>query len=217
MKNQRLKLIFHQWCEVTTCNGVLDWFLAKHKCGKYFWATVLTLCALITVLMITVVVYDYTTSNKYKTSVWIEPVTGIKFPNITICNFNRAKSSVIRQFGISYEALSYAFGSLLVFYDFPMTVMDDGNISKYEIAWEELTKLNSSLADVRNLLDIIGYKCQDIFWSCTWRTRLINCCDHVTEVINSYGKCFILSPPVDHQGNDYPSQKTPGKHWGKKY
>lgn len=186
--------IFNQYCQISTCGGVIDCYSAKKKIGKYFWAATIIILLILTVFSLSLVISEYFNSAKYKTSVWLHPKDeGVRFPDVTICNFNRARKSALKEIELSNEALIYAFGSFLVIYDVPLNMTNDTIRVEYENSWLEFADQNSNFNNLSALFDRIGSDCKSTFWLCRWKTAQVPCCDYVKEVVNAYGKCFVFS------------------------
>lgn len=181
---------FSDWCHVTTCGGIIDWYQATTLPRKGFWFLVVAVFLGLTFWQTGIGNLDYVTENKYSTSVFIETRPSVQFPNVTVCNFNRARKSKISN--ISFDALSYAFGSFAYVYSISSMFV---NITEYELAWREFAKEDITFSNLERLIKNIGSNCQTTFLSCIWAGVPFNCCSHVTEVVNVYGNCFTITTP----------------------
>lgn len=194
---------FGAWCEITTIGGVVDWYQAN-RIGKIFWSIVIFILFALTVWQNKDGTAGYfSDDNFYQTSASIETRSGILFPSVTICNFNRAVLSKIPN--ISDKALSYAFGSFPMVYDLQMSWF---NITEYEDEWQEFVQQNPEMADLTVLMKAIGNDCKRTFLQCTFSGMKFECCDHVIEVVNGYGKCFMISPPPPPGGESVNAMQT---------
>lgn len=189
--------ILEEYCEASTCAGVIDWHFSKRKVSKSFWlfCVLLGLCA--TAYQMATMIMDYWNNGKGNFQSTIRRVPMDKdflFPAVTVCNFNRVMKSKLERDKVDPMVIEYAFGAIPVNYDFPMRAFKDiagwrDSLPMYEEAWRNYS--NGTQPDVGQMLWRYGY---------SWKQMIINSGrfngggymdmeSMVEEVVTSYGLC----------------------------
>lgn len=118
--------------------GVVDLYRAKNVFCKIFWAIVLIASLSLTLWQTQGAFCQFLNDHPYKYVVSKEPsITGIRYPNLVICNYNRVKQSFIDEFNIDPKVLTYAFQFLPTSYAFPLKLERNVNITGYEYEWNK--------------------------------------------------------------------------------
>lgn len=186
-----IKKVLVEWCEVTTCAGVLDIIRAKSIFAKLCWITVVSVGLSLTIWQTYEMLRDFIFDYPYQTTVSLGSGENIPFPNITICNFNRINKLKIGP--IDNDALSYAFSSSLLPYIFQFSIPSlNADISKYEEAWLRMSQ-ELNVTNTVQLYKIYGHSCEETFLGCFFDNSYFNCCDLVYESITPLGKCFTIT------------------------
>uniref|UniRef100_A0A915JHJ0 Uncharacterized protein n=1 Tax=Romanomermis culicivorax TaxID=13658 RepID=A0A915JHJ0_ROMCU len=202
--NDEQRTVFDQFCQVCTCMGVIDWYQASHCAGKTFWATLLTVCLLITGYGITISVQRLIDEPPFKTTTSQSRVQngGVPFPNVTICNYNRVKQSMVDSTKIDPKVLVYMFNWFTTPYDLPLNLLDESQIKIYEQAWMDYVAAYNGNVSIPDILRTYGHG-KDMFLSTSHFRRPVT---KYEEVISIYGRCW--KPEISY------NQRMPGSHLG---
>ncbi len=218
MVESRTKRRFKEWCEVTSCHGVIDCFQSTSWLGKSFWAFLILGSFGIATWQVYELILDFCSEPHYQTTTYALSDVSVPFPNITICNMNRADRKKAMALGMTMEHnsseldpdyLNHFYMSFQASYignlindgddDF---ALGDGAIvakikerkAKYD-AWiigQNLTHLNAV-----DLLHKLGLGCTDMVKQCWFYAGdLPNCCKGAKPVVTSNGLCWLLDTPV---------------------
>ena len=91
------KELFSEWCEITTCAGVVDWHLARTYHGKIFWTIFLSVGLGVTIWQTATVIIGFVTDSHFHTMLTVK-LDPIPFPNVTLCNMNRINRHLLHEF-----------------------------------------------------------------------------------------------------------------------
>lgn len=181
-----------QYCEISTCMGVTDYYLTKSVCGKMFWSSLIILGLGITLFQTYFTFAEYFTESPFKASISKETLgSGIKFPRITICNFNRAKQSVINATQVDIKVLSAMFQLLPTNYDIPMSFMDANTVQVYQDALAKYVAFAGD-SDPRNFFRKYGQNANETLITATFANGDAILADSFTEKFTVYGRCWRL-------------------------
>lgn len=194
-----------QYCELSTCMGIPDCYFEKRVQGKIFWAIIVIVGLIITTGQTYSTIHQFRGEDPYKTTVSGSSESGIPFPQVTVCNFNRAKQSLIEENNLDPHILIYMFQLFPTLYDFPLWMMDGGNgsyIQKYVELWKNYT-ISGGEQDYSVLIKTYAHNARDTFIDISAGGRLMNY-QNAKSVLTVYGACWKLDP-------DY-NQSLPGEN-----
>lgn len=183
----------NQYCEISTCMGVTDWYLEKNIIGKTFWAILIIAGLSVTIFQTYGTIKQYSIQEPYETKTSHQKFEeGVPFPSVTVCNFNRAKQSVVERNGLNPKVLIYLFQLFPTSYDIPLWLAKSENISEYETIWENYTN-NGGDQDVRQILKTYGHTVEDTFIVVDAAGQLVSFAE-IVEVFTIYGRCWKVTP-----------------------
>lgn len=180
---------FDQWCQVTTCGGVIDWHLSKTYSGKIFWAVLIAAALVVTIWQTELVLKDFIEENHYQTKLSVLSDEPLPFPNITICNFNAVNQRKIGM--LDKDVLNYGLQATATKY---FRTVKLSHSSTLEDKWNTL-KETLNIKDVKDLFHKYGYTCNETFVQCVYEVfKPFNCCDYAWGVITNTGRCWTILP-----------------------
>lgn len=196
----KFKDTVEKWCQVTTCAGIIDLYMAKGVIGKIFWAIFLAFCFGFTLMQLGEVFKMFFTEYRYKSQMDVIDEERVPFPNVTICNFNRIDETLLSE-DVDREVFSYLFDNVGINYNLEKDYMKETHI--FEPRWEKM-KWILNITTVHGLYKKYGHSCEDTFILCKMETHQFDCCKYATEVIMSAGRCWSIKPPAVGQDDDTP-------------
>lgn len=195
-RKERIKVAYQQWVSVTTWHGVPDAFRADSLCPKLFWGLVLLGATVMLIYQLVNVIDDYASNSHYVTAVAaVQLDSGAPWPNITICNYNRANSSKLSSIKMNPEAVSYIYGTLPQYYMTSAYTMDASVFQNLSDAYQIFLQFYSPAPTVNDIFNYIGHDCAPMMIGCWWTGLRFNCCDNVQTILSVYGKCYSVTPP----------------------
>lgn len=180
-----------QYCEISTCMGVTDCYLTKPFLGKIFWSTLIIIGLGVTAFQTYYTFTDYLNETDFTASISKETeVHGNKFPKITICNFNRAKQSVINSTNLDPKVLTAIFQLFPTTYDISLSMLGDPSV--FEIYQDALTKYitDSHVIEIADFLRKYGHNANETILSGTFANGLAIQPEKFKEVFTMYGRCW---------------------------
>lgn len=205
----KFRTSFNQWCQVTTCAGVIDWHLSKSVTSKFLWSFLLIFGLGITIWQTFLIIKDFTVGDPYQTIVTAVTGKSLDFPNITICNFNRLDRTKIGD--VDSDVLSYAFLPTLSNYYNRQYNYTNENIQILEAKWRKVKK-KLNVTNLRQLFQEFGYSCKELFIKCQYQTAYtFDCCSFAQELITGSGRCWkLISSSVQTPSFHKLEQSYPG-------
>lgn len=183
----------NQYYEISTCMGVTDWYFEKNIIGKTFWAVLIIAGLSITIFQTYGTIAQYISEEPYETKVSQQMIeSGIPFPSVTVCNFNRAKQSVVERNGLNPKVLVYLYQLFPTSYDFPLWMDKSVNTTEYEIIWKNYTN-NGGDRDIGKILKIYGHTVEETFVFIDAGGQIFIPND-ILEILTVYGRCWKLVP-----------------------
>ncbi len=162
---------------------------------------------------------DFFSEPHYRTTTYALSEGSVPFPNITICNMNRADRKKAMALGMTMEHnsseldpdyldyfylsfpefyLGYHFVNYHVFGEAGVKINMKGLKSKYD-AW--IIKQNFTHLSAVDLLYKLGLRCEDMLLKCWFATRdRGECCKGAKPVVTTNGLCWLLRTPVTATG-----------------
>lgn len=208
LNSSNLKEALTKWCQVTTCAGILDLYMAKGILGKLFWAVFISFCFGFTLMQVVDAFQMFLNEYPYQSQMDVIAQEKIPFPNVTICNFNRIDETLIGD--VDREVFSYVFAVAGINYVLEMKYENENETDNFEERWNKM-KLALNVTNLRSLFMKYGHSCEDTFVLCKWQLEHFDCCKHATEVILSYGRCWSLLPNLNYNPKNLVHQPFPGK------
>lgn len=154
----------HEWSRTSTWHGIPDCIGTRDGCLKIFWTGILTVATAIMIWQLYNVIENYIIYPKYVTSVTTTPQSSVEFPNITICNYNRANLTRKTELNISDEVLTYLYMGLPQ--NYKISTYDQNTTEQYRMAYDEWKKgYNGSLA-IKDIFTLLGHDCEPTFLLC---------------------------------------------------
>lgn len=98
--------LVESFCNNVTLHAVAPLYRSRSTCGKLFWAIVLTLATLTTAYILYGVVSDFLLSPT-ATSITVESMKNMTFPDVLICNNHLLNRSYLQEKNISAELVLY--------------------------------------------------------------------------------------------------------------
>lgn len=186
------KELFEEWCQVTTCAGVIDWKMSKTVSGKIFWTMLISLGVALTIWQTCLLGKSFFTDSPYQTVLSMISTDGLHFPNIMVCNFNPLDRNKVGD--VENDVLSYAFvPAAHDSYKSSFNYTDD-EINDLETRWQKL-KQKLKVEDLNELYLKYGYSCEEMFVRCTYETNNeFNCCGAASDIILNTGRCWKIEP-----------------------
>lgn len=191
---EKFKMVssINQYCEISTCMGITDCYLTKTSFGKLFWSTLIIVGLSVTLFQTYLTFAEYLTESPFTATISKETNNhGIPFPMITICNFNRAKQSVINATNLDPKVLSAMFQMFPTSYDIPMAYLNATTVQEYQdILSKHLADVNHS--DYRNFFRKYGHNANEglITGISTNGNAILP--NNLTEKFTVYGRCWRL-------------------------
>lgn len=175
-----------KWCNVTSCDGVIDLYEAKdNKIRFYFWIVVMTVMSSASVWFTYRTVKGYITTPVV-TNVAMVPLSLMPLPEVMVCyngGFNvssmKAKNlseDFIRTFQISFNIQSRPAGM---------------NYSKSIKELDTYLKFNNMT--LFNFIQKFSYLCEDLItYSRRPNPALGDRCNDVEQLVTSLGNCYVF-------------------------
>lgn len=183
---------WEQYCEVAMCLGITDFYVTKSCFGKVFWSIMITAGLLITIFNTYLTFAQYLSENDFKITISKEYVGGgIEFPSMTICNFNRAKQSIINQTNLNPKVLSALFQLFPTSYELPLSILDSNEISSYQSALTDYLRTDDHNR-IRNFFRSYGHNATESIWQVTFGTGMIVPFERILEAFTIYGRCWRI-------------------------
>ena len=138
--------------------------------------------------------------NKHEqtSTISINYVTDMKFPAVTLCNYNQFRNGLLSEEAIATLGLVYSTSpTRLINRDVDLTPLQD-----------EFDNYNGGTIDfIKNL----SHQIEDMVEDCSWRSRP---CSHLnfTQHVLDHGVCYTFNNPVDE--DDILTVKNPGSRNG---
>ncbi|EYC26043.1 hypothetical protein Y032_0011g1529 [Ancylostoma ceylanicum] len=177
----------------TTLHGPKRIYYGK-KCSLGFW-TIMMVTSLVFLVGQTATLLSMYSSHPIVSQVsFLIKDDGIEFPVITLCNFNPIKKSYIKKMNrtgdVSDEFLNY----LLQFLIDTNTLYATADREKMLLGEKALQvyKAKHSNFTVDGFLMDAGFDCQESMMMCSFGGRQFDCCQYMSVIITSLGKCFKL-------------------------
>ncbi len=101
-----MKKQLEKWCETTSCHGVIDLFQTQSWFGKTFWSILILGSLGVASWQVYELMIEYVLGDHYYTTTYTANGPLLPFPNITLCNFNRADRKKVLKFGMTSEGNS---------------------------------------------------------------------------------------------------------------
>lgn len=184
---------FSLFCEVSTCMGIFDWYREKNLCGKSFWAIIVVSGLIITSVQTYVTFAQHLNEARYQTTIsteyWNE---GIPAPYIVICNYNRAKRSLINQTKIDPKIFTYIYELFPTTYDIGLHFLGTKGLSEYQNAWADYVKKGGE-SDIQKLMHFYGHNYSDTFIN-VYTEGTLNSTIEFKEIFTVYGRCWKGKP-----------------------
>uniref|UniRef100_A0A915IRM3 Uncharacterized protein n=1 Tax=Romanomermis culicivorax TaxID=13658 RepID=A0A915IRM3_ROMCU len=197
---EKPKQIFDQWCEVSTCMGVIDCYLARSLLGKIFWIVILTVGLCLTGWQVSMSVASFVGSEPFQVTISNQlQKDGIDFPNVTVCNYNRIKQSHIEKHNMTPELLSYIFQLMptVAGYDLPAGYFDKNdtktNWSKLEEQAYDRYLASGGFRNIFEFFRVHGHTVDETFFKVSAGMEKIDLQD-LQEQFTLYGKCWKINP-----------------------
>ncbi len=228
MISKTSKTRFLSWVEITSCHGIWDLVHSKSHCARFGWTLFLVFCSISAFTQIGTLMKNFLAEPHYTTLTYQEESEYAEFPNITVCNLNRVHRGRAIELGMVTETgeletdiLNYIFLAFRIDYDLSLLELEiypnmtaglemlDGYRKKYH---KFLASLN--MTHEKNFMELVkflSYKCQEVFMGCKWNQFGFDCCSYAKRVINSYGICWAVSPPITNPRNARARQTVPGR------
>lgn len=185
-----------QYCEISTFMGVADCYLAKPLLGKLFWGILVIAGISITTWQTYITVEDYLKDDDYKIIVSKELMSNrFSFPNIIVCNYNRARQSIINATDLDPKVLSYLFQLFPQTYDVPLNTLGDKEIIPYQEAWD-LYVAKTGENDARDFFRKFAQGSKEMFMQVTIASSLV--IKNFTEVFTAFGLCWRVNIDINH-------------------
>lgn len=195
------KYTVDDYCEVSTYAGVIDWYRAKSKGGKVFWAVILLLSLGVTIWQTFEAFVAYLDpTNRFQTVITIKPDLGNNaFPSVTVCNFNISR---LMEDNISDpRLLEYAFSALPVNYHIPLNVADElqevaDQMDEIEKLWDRYVQTrhndSESESEVHQMLRKYGHECDETVLMMGFQNERYRqpCGRFAQEAITDFGRCY---------------------------
>lgn len=202
MEPDKEQSTFDEFCENTSCQGIIDWHLAKCLFARLFWAILVTTGLAVTIFQTYGTIQGYLASGPYSITVSVENGNnGILFPFITVCNYNRAKQSVINSTNLDPKVLPYFFQLFPTYYDIPLAMLNHEQMLLYQQAYDNYIAQGGEY-DIRKFFKKYGYSQEDIIMLVTYGGNGL-VIQSFTEVFTVYGRCWRITANF--------SQPVPGK------
>lgn len=179
-------------CEVSKCMGVIDCYLTKSVVGKLFWSIPIVFGLSLTIFQTYFTFAEYFNESDFTSSISKETEEhGIMFPQITICNFNRVKQSVINATMIDPKVLTAMFQMIPMAYDLPLSYPGPSMVPIYQ---NVLTKYETDIGDthVQNFFCKYSHPANDSVILGTYGIGTMIFPNNFTEVFTVYGRCWRL-------------------------
>lgn len=178
----RIKML-RQWCEVTSCNGIIDLYESTNSKWKFaFWSTTMS------VLLCAAVWFTYQTAMGYietPTVTNIRTVTksGIELPDIAICYNGGLNVSAMRMENLS--------DLLITSFSISLTNDEWSSDNVVQAKKELINYLTEKQIGVKEMLMNFSYKCEDVVLFFKNFTNAIPC-TKVKTVMSDRGKCYMF-------------------------
>lgn len=192
-RNEQNRTTFTEFCEVSTCMGIVDLYNAKTVASKLFWAVMLTVSLGVTIWQTQGVISQFFNESRYKTTVSKQMIDGgVEYPNLTVCNYNRAKQSLINETNLDTKILIYLFQLFPVNYNFPLFVTPNWNITEYENEWIKFKK-KTRIHDPKDVFRFYSYNSTETITMVTSENGVPLALKY-EEVWTVHGLCWKLMP-----------------------
>lgn len=205
------KTSMQQYAEIATCMGITDCYLTKPKLGKIFWRILIIAGLLMTTFQVYGTFIEYLNGNPFKVTLSKESVNDLKFPLITICNFNRAKQSVINETNLDPKVLIAIFQMFPSSYDIPLGTTHSEPFSVYEEALTRYKQQLGSEFSVKNFFRKFGHNANESVLSFTFGNGYMVHPENFAEVFTTYGRCWRVnvnsSQPISGRNTYLESEK----------
>jgi Amiloride-sensitive sodium channel len=201
---------------LTTCHGIKDWYDARTRPWRLFWAITLS-AALGGILFYTWGIMDTFLSAKTLTTIKELPVKKLPFPNITICysqklNLTAVKGRILERGLVASDSLANDFALYLrsIFQPDGEQTIPDVNGTLMEALYQSMFNFSASrnANDVREKLNDWAIACKSM-WHCAYNAINITCCGQSVPIFSHMGVCqrLTLKNPSD---NSPQYQQVPG-------
>lgn len=183
------------YCEMSTCMGVADLYRETNQIGKTFWAILILTGLSVTVWQTYGTFKQFVNDPVYETTlskVFDESV--LRFPNITICNYNRIKQSLRNKTKIDPMVLIYLFQLFPATYDYPLSHLGPSIISNYQEAWDSYMGANNGEIDIAKILRFYGHNRTETF-IIALIDMIMYPLNNIVEIFTVYGRCWKVIPP----------------------
>ncbi len=202
-----------KWCENTSCHGVADVLQSQNIFGKVFWCVLILGSLGIVSWQVTELVTDFFREPHFRTTTYILDEGTIRFPNVTLCNFNRVDRRKAMALGMTMandsskldpDYLNYLYETLDLFMRSPLGFSFDYRFFGEQTALEKLHRRKMKFDAWReeqhltqtSLLDLfvmLSLTCRDMVQYCAFRMIPMDCCVNATPIATSYGVCWSLT------------------------
>lgn len=197
------------WCQNSTWHGVPDLYNSGSSKGKIFWILSLTVTTSIATWQITRLMQNFFNGSSYSTSEIIENVGHLPFPNVTVCNYNRANISRMQELGLDEDSLEILFSASVEPFLVPISMQYQDNSTGLTALKAAFDRFNRSYPHVQ-IIEFLGHDCVTSLLGCWWLGFPFNCCEKANVIINTFGKCFSIIPSLAENSN-IPEQNMAGK------
>ncbi|KAE9415274.1 hypothetical protein Angca_008432, partial [Angiostrongylus cantonensis] len=175
---------------LTTYHGLVRIYSSTTWPSRIFWCVVVLSCLSLFMIHSGYLLLGYHSKPTLFQVNTIVAVDGIFFPDITICNQNRVKTSRMLSYNMSRRLLSYTFMSIDDHVDFDANISDHRFFADFIESHRKQTGKNFSLVE---FLDDIRPTCEDMLLSCYFAGQLEDCCSISYVVMTDLGFCVRIS------------------------
>lgn len=185
--------VLHHWSKTCTWHGVLDIYNAVNSLRRCIWLSIVCLFTIVLIWQLQSLSYSYISDNHYITSITTELRTEVPFPNVTVCNYNRANNTKVVQLNISKDTLAYMYLGLPQTYKIATYGNSLINLPLKTSYDDWRSTYNGSLS-ILDMFTYLGHDCEKTLILCSFGNIRFNCCESAYTVVNQYGKCISVNP-----------------------
>lgn len=177
---------------VTTFHGLVRLYSGRWY-AKFFWMAVVFVAIGLFVWQVSTLM-NYLNNKPTLTKVKFVVKNGIRFPSVTICNYNPVRQQYIdelnasSQFKFTDDVLEYILLSYLQVENL-YEEYSNNSLSVLDSAYINFTNAYSGFKIDQFFMDA-GYSCEEMFLSCKFGGTTFDCCKFATPILTDIGKCY---------------------------
>ncbi|KAJ1363758.1 hypothetical protein KIN20_023689 [Parelaphostrongylus tenuis] len=175
---------------LTTFHGLVRIYSSNTWPSRIFWCVVVLSCLSLFMIHSGYLLLGYHSKPTLFQVNTIVAVDGILFPDITICNQNRVKTSRLLKYSMSRQLVSYIFKSMD---DHLESDGDDSDHRLFAQFMEDHKKRTGKNFSLIEFFNDIRPSCKDMLLSCSFAGQHEDCCLVSDVVITDLGFCIRLS------------------------